>query len=110
MNDLTPARFLGPIKVQGASEKITRKAAQPHYLEVLRQAHSLLGEIEEALEMRSGTKKAALALLARSYELNRVVLGQLLMAAGGKEDWIQESDGGEGHDDPITVSLERGRC
>ena len=72
---------LGLIKPHGGSERMVRESAPPHYLEVVHKAHGLMAEIEEALGMSGLQKKAAVALLARSYELNRVLLGNEAMAA-----------------------------
>ena len=80
MTDLTPIR-LGLIKVQGATERIIREAAPPHYATVVREHHALMGEIEEVLEMRAPQKKLLLSLLTRSHELNRVLLGVAMQIA-----------------------------
>lgn len=78
-----PDRFLGPIKVQGATERIVRQPASPHHETVMRDADALLGEIEEALEMRAPPKKLLLSLLSRAADLSKVLLGKAIMAREG---------------------------
>jgi len=85
MNDLTPIR-LGLIKVQGATERMIRQAAPPHYLTVTSGMHGLVGEIEEVLLMRAPQKKLLRSMLERSHELNLVLIGGAAMwlAKGGR--------------------------